>query len=153
MRVNADNTLKLAKNERRLGNFVIKDEDNHVKVMDINQIFTHRASKSTPIGQYLKISYDALASGESDGRGLKNWLTVIFTAFSTIPDLTFLENVFKECEGCMMRHPEVYGSPKEPVSDERDAEIIQEEKELVQFEEEVRALPDVPESPGEVMKG
>ena len=142
MKVNADNTLKLAKNERRLGNFVVKNEEAHVKVMDIGSIFTHRASKTTPIGQYLEICYDALSKGESNGLGLKNWMTVIFTAFSTIPDQEFLENVFKECEACMKRHPEVYGVPKEPVSDEEDARIIEEEKGLKEFEEEVRNLPD-----------
>lgn len=142
MKVNADNTLKLAKNERRIGNFVIKNEENHVKVMDINSIFTHRAAKTTPIGQYLAICYEALVKGESDGLGLKNWMTVIFTAFSTIPDQEFLEHVFEECRACMERHPEVYGVPKEPVSDEEDQRIIEDEKGLKEFEEEVRNLPD-----------
>lgn len=146
MRVLKDNKLRLDKNERRIGNFVIRDEENHVKVMDIGQIFTHRASKNTPVGAFLKHSFDALDSDETTGTGLKNWLAVIFTLFSVIPDVEFLENAYKEAEACMMRHPEAYGVPEEPENDEEDAAIIQEERELKQFEDEVKNLPDeIPE--------
>ena len=142
MRILKDNKLRLDKNERRIGNFVIRDEDHHVKVMDINQVFTHRADKRTPVGLFLKGCFDALDSDESTGRGLGNWLAVIFTAFSVVPDVQWLDEVMNASEACMRRHPEAYGLPDQDVSDERDAEIIQEERELSQFEEEVRNLPD-----------
>lgn len=141
MKINADNTLKLARNERRVGNFVIKDEENHIKVMDIGSLFTHRVSKGTPIGTYLKLAYDDLAKG-GKGIGLGNWIAVIFSAFSTVPDLEFLTNIYDASKACIERHPEVYGYPKERVSDEEDARIIEEERELKEFEEKVKQMPD-----------
>lgn len=142
MKLDKDNKLKLAKNERRIGNFVIKNETNHVKVMDIGQLFTHRAAKSTPIGQYLGICYDALEKGDSTGLGLRNWLSVIFTAFSVIPDIEFLERVVAECEACLKRHPEVYGAPDGPGTDAQNAEAETEMKEMAEFEEDIKKLPD-----------
>lgn len=141
MKINADNTLKLARNERRVGNFVIKDEENHIKVMDIGSLFTHRASKSTLIGQYLKLAYDDLVKG-GEGVGIRNWIAVIFSAFSTVPDQEFLTNVYNESKACIERHPEVYGYPKERPSDDEDARIIEEERELKEFEEKVKQMPD-----------
>ena len=141
MKINADNTLKLARNERRVGNFVIKDEENHIKVMDIGSLFTHRVSKGTPIGQFLKLAYDDLSKG-GKGIGLGNWIAVIFLAFSTVPDLEFLTSITDASKACIERHPGVYGYPKERPSDEEDARIIEEERELKEFEEKVKQMPD-----------
>ena len=142
MKLDKDNRIKLAKNERRIGNFVIKNEAEHVKVMDIGQLFTHRAAKSTPIGQYLAICYDALEKGDSTGLGLRNWLSVIFAAFSVIPDIEFLERVITECEACLKRHPDVYGAPADPGTDEENAEAEAEAKEMMEFEEDLKKMPD-----------
>ena len=142
-----DNKLRLDRNERRVGNFVIRDEAEHVKVMDINQIFTHRASKRTPVGLFLKQTFDALESDESTGRGLGNWLAVIFTAFSVVPDIEWLNAVMEASEACMKRHPEAYGESKLDGTDEEHDAAAQEVKEMMQFEEEVRNLPDAPDSP------
>ena len=143
MRILKDNKLRLDKNERRIGNFVVRNEERHIKVMDINQVFTHRADKRTPVGLFLEECYKALESDESTGRGLGNWLAVIFTAFSVVPDVQWLGEVMNASEACMRRHPEAYGLPEQEVSDERDEEIIQEERELSQFEEEVGQMPDL----------
>lgn len=142
MKLDKDNKIKLAKNERRIGNFVIKNEAEHVKVMDIGQLFTHRAAKSTPIGQYLEICYDALEKGDSTGMGLRNWISVIFAAFSVIPDIEFLERVIAECEACLKRHPEVYGAPDGPGTDDENAEAEAEAKEMMEFEEDLKKMPD-----------
>lgn len=142
MRILKDNKLRLDKNERRIGNFVIRNEEHHVKVMDIGQIFSHRADKRTPVGLFLEGCFKALDSDESTGRGLSNWLAVIFTAFSVVPDVEWLNTVMEASEACMKRHPEAYGMPDQDISDKEDAEVIQEERELAQFEEEVRNLPD-----------
>lgn len=141
MKINADNTLKLARNERRVGNFVIKDEENHIKVMDIGSLFTHRVSKGTPIGTYLKLAYDDLSKG-GKGIGLGNWIAVIFSAFSTVPDLEFLTSLYDASKACIERHPEVYGYPKEVPTDEEDARALEEVKGMTEFEEKVKQMPD-----------
>lgn len=134
--------IKLGAGEKRIGNFVVKDETTHMKVMDINQVFTHRADKRTPVGLFLSQCYETLGTDESTGKGLGNWLAVIFTAFSVVPDVEFLEETMKASEACMKRHPEAYGLPKQDISDEEDAEVIKEEREMAEFEEEVKNLPD-----------
>ena len=139
MKVTKDNRLKLDSNERRIGNFVIRDEESHMKVMDINQIFTHRASKRTPVGAFLKGSYDALAKDEITGIGLKNWLSAIFTVFSVVPDKEFLENVVEQSKACMLRHPDAYGLTPDGTDAEHD-EAAKEVKEMVEFEEEVKNI-------------
>lgn len=141
MKTNKDGKLKLSKNEKRIGNFVIKKEEFHMKVFDINQIFTHRALRTTAIGKFLEQCYDGLAD-EKTSRGLSNYIAVLFSVFSTVPDLEFLETVYKASEGCMKRHPEVYGVPSAEVSEKGQEEIIEDEKALHEFEEEVKVIPE-----------
>ena len=133
--------LKLDANEKRIGNFIIRDENEHVKVSDLNQVFTHRADKRTPIGLFLKQCYDKLGTDESTGKGLGNWLAVIFTAFSVVPDVEWLEAVMTASEACMKRHPEAYGYPAD-ATEQEDAAAAQEVKEMTEFEEKVKQMPD-----------
>lgn len=142
MRILKDNKIRLDKNERRIGNFIVRNEEHHVKVMDIGQIFTHRADKRTPAGQFLAQCYDSLAADESTGRGLGNWLAVIFTAFSVVPDVQWLEEVTTASEACMKRHPEAYGMPADPGTDDENAEAEAELKEVMEFEEGIKKMPD-----------
>lgn len=131
--------IKLDANEQRVGNFVIRDEESHMKVMDINSLFTHRAAKGVPVGMFLKQLYDGIKGGGSDGNGLHNWLAVIFAVFSCIPDQEYLENIFKETEACMKRHPDCYGV-KLDGTDEEDAAAVREVKEMMDFEGEVNEM-------------
>ena len=133
--------LKLAANERRLGNFVIKLEENHVKLSDINSLFTHRVARGIPVGQFLEMAYKDIRKDEAKAKGVGNWIAVMFTVFSVIPDVEFLEAVFEASRACMERHPEAYGAPVGDVSDEEDAKIIQEVKEMKEFEEDFKKLP------------
>ena len=135
--------IKLDPNERRVGNFVLRDEESHVKVMDINQIFTHRASKRTPVGAFLKHAFDDLADGQTHD-GIARWLAVIFTVFSTIPDVEFLSGVFDASKACMERHPEAYGMPATAGTDAENEQAETEMKEMAEFEEGVKNLPDEP---------
>ena len=132
---------KLDACERRIGNFIIRDENEHVKVSDLNQLFTHRASKRTPVGMFLKQCFDGLVSNESTGKGLGNWLAVIFTAFSVVPDVEWLEAVMAASEACMKRHPEAYGYPAD-ATEQEDAAAAQEVKEMMEFEEQVKQMGD-----------
>lgn len=133
--------LRLDPNEKRVGNFVLRDEAAHVKVMDINQVFTHRASKRTPVGLFLKDAFDALDDGQTHD-GISKWLAVIFTVFSTIPDVEFLSDVFDASRACMERHPEAYGMPVEAGTDEENAEAEAEMKEMAEFEEDLKKMTD-----------
>lgn len=141
MKVTKDNKVKLAKNEKRLGNFVIKNEEEHVKITDINGIFSHRFRKSVPVGAFLEMTYKGVKDEETS-KGLRNYIAVLYAVSSTVPDKQWLEDVYNASVECMERHPEVYGYPRGEVSDGEDAKILEEEKELSGF---VESLPDVPE--------
>lgn len=136
--------IKLDPNERRIGNFVIRDEVDHIKVMDIGQIFTHRASKRTPVGAFLKEAFDDLSDGQTHD-GIAKWLSVIFTVFSTIPDVEFLVDVFNASKACMERHPEAYGMPATAGTEDENAEVETEMKEMTEFEDGLKKMPDDPE--------
>lgn len=143
MKIFKDGKFKLDHNEKRVGNnMVIRDDGTHMKVMDIGQVFTHRANKRTPVGMFMEDCFAKLGTDESTGKGLANWLAVIFTVFSVVPDIEFLEKVMDASQECMKRHPEAYGYPAEEFTDEEDAKIIQEERELAEFEEEVKRAKD-----------
>ena len=142
MRILKDNKIRLEKNERRVGNFVLKEEAEHMKICDIGGLFTHRAYKATPVGMFLKQSFDKLGSDEPTGRGLKNWIAVIFTVFATIPDMDFLNETYAAADACMHRHPEAYGAPISAGTEEENAEVEQEMREMMEFEKGMADLPD-----------
>ena len=133
--------LKLDPNEKRIGNFVIKSDGDYMKVCDINKVYIYSASASVPAGMFLKQAYDNL-SDEGTGKGLGNYIAVLWTFLSTIPDIDFMTGVYKLCEECMNRHPEAYGYLDKNMTEDGDADVIQEMREMQQFEEDVKNLPE-----------
>ena len=132
--------LKLDKSEKRIGNFVIKNEESHMKVFVINSVFTHRADKRVPVGMFLSQCFDALDADESTGKGLGNWLAVIFTAFSVVPDVEWLNAVMEASEACMKRHPEAYGMKSGEPTDEDDERALHEVEGMKEFEDKVKEI-------------
>lgn len=137
MRVTKQNRVKLERGEKRIGNFILKREGSHMKVSDINEVFTHRVRRDVPIGMFLEDAYNEL-SEENTMRGIGNYFAFLWAVSSVVPDVQFLQDAFKVSEECMKRHPEAYGMPSVEVSDGEDQEIIREEKELKEFEEELK---------------
>lgn len=133
--------VKLDPNEKRVGNFVIKDESEHVKVMDIGGVFTHRASKRTPVGLFIKGAFDDLSDRQTH-EGLAHWFAVLFTLFSVVPDPEFLTAAFEAARSCIERHPEAYGEVASPGDDAENARVEEEMREVMQFEQEVGGLAD-----------
>lgn len=146
MRISQDGKIKLASNEKRLGNFIIKNEEHHVKVFDISQVFTYRVRKTTAVGKFLEMYYVNLADGNDFATGLKNYITVLYAVHSTVPDLEFLNRIYEVSEACMKRHPEVYGIPAGEPTEEDDANALDEVKGMTEFEEEVRKASEKDES-------
>ena len=137
MKIRKDNTFKLGSDEKRVGNFILKKESSHMKLYDINEVFTHRMRRNIPIGMFLEDAWDHLPKDQTVMKGVGNYIAMLWTVFSAVPDVQFLTEVHRAAVDCMERHPEAYGVLDGDVSDERDAEIIREEKELEQFREDV----------------
>ena len=56
MKVTKDGKLKLSKDERQIGNFLYKNEPEHIKICDINSQMTHRVAKHLNIGRMLEMA-------------------------------------------------------------------------------------------------
>ncbi len=135
-----DGKIKLDTNEKRVGNFVIKSDNEYVKICDINRRFIYSVSVSTAAGLFLKSAYDDFKD-EATSRGLTNYIAVLWSLFATVPDIDFLSEVFQSAKSAIERHPEVYGYPAK-VSEEDDAEAVKSVKEMKEFEKEVKEMDD-----------
>ncbi|MFA6718629.1 MAG: hypothetical protein WCS15_06085 [Prevotella sp.] len=125
--------LKLSKNDRRVGNFVFTEEDNFIKIQDINGIVSHRISRKIVKGQFL----EALLKESAEGTKL-NYCTVMFNILGVIPDMQFYDEVIKSCNSCVERHKEMYGV-KSDIDKAEDDSILKEEKELNDFTDEIKS--------------
>lgn len=132
MRVSKDGILKLSKDERQYGNFVFKNEQEYVKICDINSNLTHRVSKSLNIGQMLSI-----ALKEKRTNWLENYASLVWMFSNIVTDEQFFLDIDKVCGDCINRHPELYGINKE-ITEQEDAEILQEAKEVYEAIEELK---------------
>ena len=132
MRVGKDGKLKLSKDERQFGNFVIKNEAEYVKICDINSNLTHRVSKGLNIGQML-----AIALKEKHTNWLESYASLVWLFSNIVTDEQFFLDINKVCEDCINRHPEIYGIEKN-ISQEEDAEILQESREVYEAIEELK---------------
>ena len=134
----ASGEVRLAKNERRIGNFLIKNEENHMKLTDLGGVMSFRALKRMPIGVWLYNLYQRKDNAADDT--IKVFVSTIWSALSVVPDDEYIQHLLTGAKACLERHKEWYG--EKDVTDEEDAKIIQEEKELHEFIEKVKEMPD-----------
>lgn len=132
MKVGKDGRLKLSKDERQYGNFIYKNEAEHIKICDINGNLTHRVSKQLTVGRMMEI-----ALKEKQTVWLENYATLVWLFSNIVTDEQFFTDVDKACNDCAYRHPEIYGL--EPnISKVEDDEILQESKEVYEAIEELK---------------
>lgn len=122
---------------KRVGNFIISEEETHIKIQDIQGVFSHRVSKIVPIGMFLKQSLDKL-SDEKVAAGLHAYITVLWNVSCCIPDNDYLVTINEAAKTCLERHPEAYGvkSP-EGQTKEDDEQALQAIKEDEQVRKEI----------------
>lgn len=137
MKVSKTGKLRLDANERRIGNFVLRKDEEYMKVCDIGRIFIYSVRRDVPAGMFLAQCYDDFKDEETT-KGIGNYIAVLWSLFATVPDVQFLEEVYGSCVSCMERHSDCYGVPPAQVSDEADAEALQAVREMTELEEEVR---------------
>ncbi len=132
MRITKDGKLKLSKDERQIGNFIWKNEPEHIKICDINSQVTHRVSKSLNIGRMLE-----MALKEKKEQYLANYAAMTWLFSNIVTDEQFFLDIDKACVDCVNRHKEFYGI-KEDITPERDKEILQEAQETYEAIEELK---------------
>ena len=132
MKVGKDGKLKLSKDERQIGNFIWKNEPEHIKICDINSQMTHRVSKSLNIGRMLE-----MALKEKKEQYLANYAAMTWLFSNIVTDEQFFLDIDKACVDCVNRHKEFYGIT-EDITPERDKEILQEAQETYEAIEELK---------------
>ena len=132
MKVSKEGKLKLAKNERQIGNFIFKNEDEYVKICDINSQVTHRVSKGVHIGYMLE-----QALKERQDNYLHSYASLVYLFSNVITDEQFFADINKVCVDCVNRHKEFYGI-EEDITIEKDNEIIEEAREVYEAIEELK---------------
>jgi hypothetical protein len=132
MKVGKDGKLKLSKDERQIGNFIWKNEPEHIKICDINSQMTHRVSKSLNIGRMLE-----MALKEKKEQYLANYAAMTWLFSNIVTDEQFFLDIDKACVDCVNRHKEFYGIT-EDITSERDKEILQEAQETYEAIEELK---------------
>ena len=132
MKTTKDGKLKLSKDERQFGNFIIKNEAEYVKITDINGNMSHRLSKNLNMGQML-----AIAIKDRQTAWIENYSALVWLFSNIVTDEQFFLDINKACEDCAMRHPEIYGI-KETISEEEDKEILEEVKGTEEAIEELK---------------
>ena len=131
MKVGKDGKLKLSKDERQIGNFIYKNEPEHIKICDINSQMTHRVAKHLNIGRMLE-----MALKEKRDNWLANYAAMTWLFSNIVTDEQFFLDIDKACVDCVNRHKEFYGIT-EDITPEKDAEILQEAKETIETIEEL----------------
>ncbi len=124
MKVGKDGKLKLSKDERQIGNFIYKDEAEHIKISDINSMITHRVSKHLNIGRMLEMAFK-----ERKDTYLGNYAAMLWNFSNIVTDEQFFMDIDRVCVGCVNRHKEFYGI-KEDITAEADKEILDESIEV-----------------------
>ncbi len=120
MKINKKGEIKLAKNEIKIGEFIVSKETNHYKISTTSGNWTIRFAKTT-------INYNLIdaAIKEKQYNVLKNWIVVLYDVANVVPDDNFLSTIHTAAEECYARRPDLY-VPQ--LSEQKDKEIIEEMK-------------------------
>ena len=132
MKTTKDGKLKLSKDERQIGNFVWKNEAEHIKITDINSNLSHRVSKQLNVGRMLEI-----ALKEKHDNYLGNYAAMVWLFSNIVTDEQFFVDIDNACVACVNRHKDFYGI-KEDITPERDKEILEEARETYEAIEELK---------------
>ena len=132
MKTTKDGKLKLSKDERQIGNFVWKNEAEHIKITDINSNLSHRVSKQLNVGRMLEIAFK-----ERHDQYLGNYAAMVWLFSNIVTDEQFFVDIDNACVACVNRHKGFYGI-KEDITPEQDKEILEEARQTYDAIEELK---------------
>lgn len=147
MKINKEGQIILSANEWKVGNFIIKNEEHHIKITTANApvnlpLWSIRYRKDMVISSFILLCVEHLSNKNYSDR-LHNWLSVIYNATSVVPDPkeNFLIDVMNASDKAFEAMKHLYGPDK--VSDEEDAKILEEEKEKAQIKDDIRDIGNI----------
>lgn len=115
----------------------------------LSDSFYFRVSTATAAGKFLSMAVEAARKGDGGaGRFLSVYASVVMEAHSVVPccdkaegespEFDFLSELHRASIEAVRRHPDIYGAPKEPVTDEEDKRILEEERRLREAEDKLK---------------
>lgn len=137
------------KTEYRAGAFTWTASGGRVCLKTLSDSFYFRVSTATAAGAFLAMAVDAARKGDvGSGRFLSAYASVMMEAHSVVPchdraegdspEFDFLSEMHRVSLEAVRRHPDLYGAPKEPVTDEEDKRTLDEERRLREAEDELK---------------
>lgn len=149
MKVGKDGSVKLEKGEVRIGNFFVKLENDHIKIQDLNSCFSFRVWTRLPIGIWLSNMYDGAVSGSKGAvETLKVYISTMWSVFSVAPDDGYVKDALAMAQSALERHPDWYGV-KNDATLEEESDALEEVRDMVEFEDEMRKLKESDGEEGE----
>lgn len=141
MKINKNGEVILSANEWKVGNFIIKNEENHIKITTANAptnlpLWGIRYRKDMVISSFILLCVEHLSNKGYSNR-LHNWLSVMYNATSVVPDLEekFLYDVMDASDKAFEKMKHLYNPTS--ITDEEDAKILEEEREKAEIAEDV----------------
>lgn len=131
------------------GAFTWTASGGRVCLRTLSDRFYFRVSTATAAGKFLAMAVEAAGKGdEGSGRFLSAYASVMMEAHSVVPchdraegetpEFDFLAAMHGVSLEAVRRHPDLYGAPKSPVTDEEDARILEEERKLREAEDSLK---------------
>jgi len=145
MKIKKNGTLGLDKLDLRVGNFVVRLENERIKFSDMSMLAVHSISKRTAKGEVMVMLYDMAKKGDEDAKMLlQNYCAVMFNTLLTVPFNTdqkdgfvYMNELQKLNEECIKRGRAVYGVEENP-SEEKEKKDVEAVKDAVKTEEEAK---------------
>ena len=142
MKVTKKGIVKLEKDEVRVGNFFVKREEEHIKIVDLNGVFSFRANRRMAIGIWLENTWLRAMRGEEVGiENLKTYIATMWSVFSVAPDDAYIQDALTMAQNALGRHPDWYGI-KADATDEENEQAAADVKGMKEFEQAIKNLPD-----------
>ena len=142
MKVTKKGIVKLDRNEVRVGNFFVKREDDHMKIVDLNEVFSFRANRRMAIGIWLENTWVRAMRGDEVGiNTLKTYIATMWSVFSVAPDDDYIQDALTMAQDALGRHPEWYGI-KADATDEEHEQAASDVKGMKEFEQAIKDFPD-----------
>ena len=108
-----DGRVKLEDNELRVGDFFVKREREHIKITDLNGVFSFRSHAKSAVGRWLDGMWErARKDDKSASRTLHTYIATMWSFHSVAPDDEYVKDALVATQNALDRHPEWYGVKK-----------------------------------------
>lgn len=129
-KIKKNGRVVLARNEYRIGNFIVTVTDERIAFRDINDMVSHSLTLTSPNGNMLKSLVDEWLSGTEGAENMLHaYISTMFNVLSCIPftskdsGIDYMNSLNELTLKCINVNKRLYGI-EEDLTLEKDAEIL-----------------------------